>query len=59
MYPPALAISKQAMDGGIQLGEYFVPGGTTLLVSLPSKVFYFEVCFFKMLLQWDLIFQCT
>ena len=37
LYPPAFGISKQAMEGGIQLGEYFIPGGTSLFVSLYSS----------------------
>ncbi|XP_064405692.1 cholesterol 24-hydroxylase-like [Halichondria panicea] len=34
LYPPVTGVSKQAMEGGIQLGEYFISGGTFLFLQM-------------------------
>ncbi len=33
LYPPATGIIKEAMKGGIQLGEHFIPENSSLFVS--------------------------
>ena len=59
LYPPVVGISKQAMEGGIQLGEYFIPGGTSLFVSLQFKFTYLHhacgvIMFVALRIQWNL-----
>ena len=34
MYPPAAGVVKEACKEGIQFGEYFIPGGSFIFVSV-------------------------
>ena len=34
MYPPVAGVVKEACKEGIQFGEYFIPGGSLIVVSV-------------------------
>ena len=38
MYPPATFINKESPKGGVALGKYYIPQGTTMFVSWRSYV---------------------